>query len=730
MTQPARNDFQIQGMHCAACAGRIEKAIAAVPGVTEAVVNFATHRATVTGTVSPIAVAAAVNNAGYQATPVMSTPLQQRPSPEVELAEQRRDLVTAAVLSVPVVVLGMAHITALWSGVTQLLLTSALVVIPGRGFFVRAIKLIRHGGVSMDTLVAVGVGAAYTLSVVTLATGGHEWYFETAAVIVTLILLGQYLEAKARRGTSAAIDKLRGLAVTTARLINADGSERDVDVKDLRPGDVFAVRSGEKIATDGDVVGGESTIDESMLTGESRPTVKRQGDAVYGATTNVGQGSLRVRTSVAVGETMLARIVSFVEAAQGSKAEIQKLADRIASVFVPIVIGIAAVTFVGWLVFTDVGLTAALFPAVAVLVIACPCALGLATPTAILAGTGRAAANLILIRSAAGLEHTHGVTAVVFDKTGTLTEGHPKVTTSLLSQDLPAAIIYDLVTAAESVSLHPMAVAVRAHTAPLSTGKYSIKNSQELAGLGVKTQVVLAGDTYQVAVGSAKLIEQERLLVPDPWRERASALQGSVVYAAANGKVVAMFAIDDPIRGSSGDAVAHLKALGIRLVMATGDRIEAAQSVAKKVGIDDVRAGVSPLDKATIVAELQSAGSVVAVVGDGINDAPALAAADVGIAIGGGADIAMDAAAIVIPHGDLSKVAAAIGISRQTMSVIKQNLGWAFVYNVLAIPLAAAGKLSPMIAAAAMAVSSVSVVLNSLRLSRGVTFSSASARRK
>lgn len=718
MVLPARNDFQIQGMHCAACAGRIERAIGALPGVTTAVVNFATQRASVAGAVSGAAVAAAVKGIGYQAKPVTSTPLQQRASPQVELAAQRRELTVSVILSTPVVILGMAHLTAMWSGVTQLLLTTVLIAIPGRGFFVRAIKMAKHGGVTMDTLVAVGVGAAYGLSLTNFFTGGHAWYFETAAVIVTLILLGQYLEANARRGTSAAIDKLRALAVTTARTVGADGVERDVDVKDLCPGDLFIVRAGEKIATDGHVTDGDSTIDEAMLTGEAMPVVKRAGDVVYGATTNVGHGRLLVRTNAVVGETMLARIVSFVEAAQGSKAEIQKLADRIAAVFVPIVIGISVLTFLGWVVLGGASLSAALFPAVAVLVIACPCALGLATPTAILAGTGRAADHLILIRSAAGLERTHEITAIVFDKTGTLTEGRPKVTASELAPELQAALIYDLVGAAESVSLHPLAVALHSYAAHQGAGQANVLRSWELAGSGIKTAVNAAGVKYNVVVGSEALMLQEGLSVPNAWLTRAATLAASIVYAAVDERVVGMFVIEDPVRTSSKAAVQQLKDLGIKLVMATGDRQAAALGVARQIGIEDVRAGVSPLEKASIVAELQSARGVVAVVGDGINDAPALAAADVGIAIGGGADIAMDAAAIVIPHGDLSKVAAAISISRQTMRVIKQNLGWAFVYNVLAIPLAAAGQLSPMIAAGAMAVSSVSVVLNSLRLSR------------
>jgi Cu+-exporting ATPase len=569
----------------------------------------------------------------------------------------------------------------------------------------------------MDTLVAVGVGAAYVLSAVTLAQGGHDWYFETAAVIVTLILLGQYLEAKARRGTNVAIDRLRSLAVSTARVIGADGVERDVDVASLKPGDVFIVRAGEKAATDGEVVAGESTFDEAMLTGESMPVVKRQGALVYGATTNVGQGQLRVRCTKVATDTMLARIVSFVESAQGSKAEIQRLADRIAAYFVPIVIGIAALTWLGWWWVGGATVVAALFPAIAVLVIACPCALGLATPTAVLAGTGRAAADLILIRSAAGLEQAHAVNAVIFDKTGTLTEGRPTVTATHLADGVSAERLWSVVLTLESLSLHPLAIALQVHAKTKQATSLPVRDGKEVSGLGVQGVVQIDGAFVPALIGSERLVQQAGIAMPDAWIERIAASTASLMVVAIGGQAAALIEVDDPLRASSAAAVNSLLARGMRLVMATGDRAGVAQRVAKSLGITDVRAAQSPIDKAAIVTELKRAGATVAVVGDGINDAPALVAADVGIAVGG-VDVAMDAAAIVIPHGDLAKVATAVAISQRTMTVIKQNLGWAFVYNVLAIPLAAAGQLSPMIAAGAMAVSSVSVVVNSLRLSR------------
>ena len=465
------------------------------------------------------------------------------------------------------------------------------------------------------------------------------------------------------------------------------------------------------------MVEGQSAFDESMLTGEAEPVVRGAGERIVGATLNSGRGRVVVRLTAVAGDTVLAHLVSLVEEAQASKAKVQRLADLVSLYFVPAVLVVAAVTWLVWAVALHAGLTGALGPAVAVLVIACPCALGLATPTAILAGTGRAARELILIRSAPGLEQTGRVTTVVFDKTGTLTEGRPRVTALRLAPGQDEARVLALVAAAEAASQHPLAAAVVAYAEAAGVRPARLASATEHAGRGIVAVASGPDGPVTCVVGRRQFLEENGIPLPAAWVADAAGT-GGLFYAAIGGEPAAEFVVEDPIRPSSREAARALARLGVKLIMATGDRAQTAEAVAAVVGVTDVRAGLLPEDKVALVKALRAAGEVVAMVGDGLNDAPALAAADVGIAVGSGADIALDAAALVIPHGNLAKVADAVLISRRTMRIIRQNLAWAFMYNVLAIPVAAAGQLSPMIAAAAMAFSSVSVVGNSLRLRR------------
>jgi len=708
-------DFEVEGMHCGACAARIERALSRLPGARDASVNFATKKARVAGDVSSKAAIEAVAAVGYQMRPAS----ELKPVQAVTAAqrEARLDLILAVAFTLPVVALGMGHADFPGSGLLQLVFTTLVLAFPGRGFFERALGLLRHRSVNMDTLVSLGAAAAYLMSVAILLRGGQDLYFEAASVIVTLVLVGRFLEERARNGTQEAIRKLAGLQVRTARKINADGSETDVPAETLRPGDLILVRPGERVPIDGEVIQGSSTLDESMMTGESLPVPRGPGEPVIGATTNTGKGRLVVRCTRSADETVLSRIVSLVEEAQASKARVQRLADRVSLYFVPAVLLVAAATFCVWFFALGVGVEAALYPAVAVLVIACPCALGLATPTAILVGTGRAAQDLILIRSAPGLESAGGLTAVVLDKTGTLTVGRPMVTSFTVQPGFDRRWVLACLTAAESASQHPLATAVVGYGEMEEAPRAKLARFTEHAGRGVEAVVENeAGGQVDCLVGRRRFLEAHGVALPEAWLALEATAGQGLFFVALDGQAAAAVQVDDPLRSSSRAAVAELERLGVRVIMATGDREAVARDVADRVGIRDVRFGLLPEDKVALVMELRSEGAKVGMVGDGINDAPALAAADVGIAVGGGTDIAVDAAAIVIPHGNLAKVAESILISKRTMHIIRQNLLWAFMYNVLAVPIAAAGRLSPMIAAAAMAFSSVSVVGNSLRL--------------
>jgi Cu+-exporting ATPase len=793
-----RCELPIEGMSCASCAARIEKRLAKQPGVASANVNFATKVATVSydpGATSPEALASVVDDLGYKAIvpeaapgtgPKSAAPIAEDELPrgdpdasgaqtpggahptghgrdpralggahpaghaghagDAESRRLRTRLVVGAMLALPVFVISMSHgrIAAFnqpWINWLLLALTTPVLFWCGGRFFRSAWKGLRHASANMDTLVAMGTGAAYVYSLAaTVAPGlfagvaasapGHAHpgatsvpvYYEAAAVIIVLILLGRFLEARATGRTSAAIGRLVGLQPNTARIVRA-GLEQEVPVSEVGVGDTVLVRPGEKVPVDGRVESGESAVDESMLTGESVPIEKQAGDEVFAGTMNT-TGALRF-TATKVGlDTALQQIVRLVREAQGTKAPIARLADRVAGIFVPIVIACAVLTFIVWWFAgpAEARLSTALITAVSVLVIACPCALGLATPTAIMVGTGRGAERGILIRNGASLETAHRLSAIVLDKTGTLTEGRPSLTEVVVSpaSGLDDAGLLALAASAEQHSEHPLAAAIVRGARERSLALTEPTAFRALVGHGVEATV---GDRL-VLIGTASLLSGHgvTLALENKAAELAS-LGRTPVFVAVDGREAGVLGVADRVRPEAADAVRRLRTMGLRVVMMTGDNHRTAEAVAAQVGIDQVFAQVLPADKAARVKSLQAEGRVVAMVGDGINDAPALASADVGMAIGTGTDVAIESADITLVRADLRSVPEAIALSRATIRTIRQNLFWAFVYNVIGIPIAAGvlypftgWLLSPIIASAAMAFSSVSVVLNSLRL--------------
>lgn len=722
-------DLKISDMSCASCANKVEKTLSGLPGIIRANVNFAMERASVEYEPSMISVEdmkAALDNLGYKASLA-----EKRFDEDSEKLERQREerrqvrlLVLSAVLSLPLLAFMFAELfnvnlpPIFGNKVFQLVLATPVQFIAGWQFYRGAYQNLKHGTANMDVLVALGTSAAYFFSVAnTFFTAGHV-YYETATVIITLIILGRLLEARAKGRTSEAIKKLMGLQAKTARVIR-EGKEMDIPVEEVQVGDIVVVRPGEKIPVDGEIVEGASSVDESMLTGESIPVDKNIGDEVIGATINK-QGVLKFKATKVGAETALAQIIKIVEEAQGSKAPIQRFADVISFYFVPTVVGIAVITFFAWYFWAAPGdIARALINTTAVLVIACPCALGLATPTSIMVGTGRGAENGILIKGGEHLEKAYRIDTVVLDKTGTITKGEPEVTDIIVTDSsLDENNLLQLAASVENNSEHPLGEAIvkAAKTRDLElseTGEF-----EAIAGHGVKSTI----EGRKVLLGNRKLLEENGISF-QKFNNQIKKLENegkTAILVSVDDQSAGIIAVADTVKETSAEAIAALKEINIEPVMITGDNKRTAKAIAHQVGIkpQNVLAEVLPEDKANEVNQLRKQGKIVAMVGDGINDAPALASADVGIAIGTGTDVAMEAADITLMRGDLRGIAASIKLSRATMRNIKQNLFWALIYNSLGIPVAALGYLSPILAGAAMAFSSVSVVTNALRLRR------------
>jgi Cu+-exporting ATPase len=728
-----RITITVTGMHCAACQSRVQSALQKTAGVSDAGVNLLLNTATVTydeGAVAPAKLVETIKETGYDAVlpsadakADTAADMTAENAADIEAAELKRKTTITLVAAAIGMVLPMALMHATWMPWALFVITSVVVAWPGARFYVNAWRAFRHHTANMDTLIAVGTGTAYLLSVwATVAPSfftsrGLEpsLYYETVSVIIGLILLGNYFEARAKRQTTTALRALADLQPKTVRVLR-NLQEAEIPIEQLEAGDVFVVRPGERVAADGEVVSGSSAVDESMLTGESMPVPKGKGNRVFGGTIN-RTGALKARATTLGADSALARIVQLMKDAQASRAPIQNLADRVSRVFVPVVISIAIATFVGWFLFADPA--RAIVAAISVLVIACPCAMGLAVPTALMVATGKGAQLGVLIKGGEALQRAHEIGVVVLDKTGTVTAGRPTVTDVIPSETRDLHL--SLAAGVESLSEHPLADAIVRAAAERGVTRAKVQEFESRTGRGAMAKTA---DGKRVAVGNARMMQElgAPLSALETEATKLAANGRTPVYVAVDQNVVAVLGIADPIKPEAREAIAALKRMKLEVVMLTGDTRATADAVAREVGIDRVIAEVLPEQKVEAIRTLQSGSqtqtqtAVVAMIGDGINDAPALAQADVGIAIGTGTDVAIEAADITLMRGDLKAAVSAIALARRAMRTMKENLFWAFVYNVIGIPLAAAGLLSPMVAGAAMAFSSVSVVANSLRL--------------
>lgn len=717
--RPAHAEFDITGMTCAACSNRIEKVLNKQPAIQNATVNLSTEVATVDyypGNMDESDIIERIKKLGYDATLKSE---EQSDRKENELRDKKYKLILSAVLSLPLLLTMLTHLFGIhlphifmnpWF---QFAFAFPVQFIIGWQFYTGAYKSLRSGSANMDVLVALGTSAAFFYSLYESIkwmrglTNDPHLYFETSAVLITLILFGKYLEARAKSQTTNALSSLLNLQAKDARVMR-DGKEQLVSIDALQVGDHIIVKPGEKVPVDGVIIKGNSSVDESMLTGESIPVEKHMGDKVIGATMNKN-GSFTMEATKVGKDTALQSIVKIVESAQGSKAPIQRMADVISGYFVPIVVGIAILTFIVWMLFVKQGFEASLVAAISVLVIACPCALGLATPTSIMVGTGRAAEHGILFKGGEHLERTHEIDTIVLDKTGTITKGEPEVT-DFTGDD--RALQY--LASSEQSSEHPLASAIVKYAEAQAVSLEEVSHFEAVPGHGIRTQI----DNEDIYVGNRKLMQQYNIEIEtfEPNMQLFEAQGKTAMMIAYEGKVQGIVAVQDTVKPSAKDAIDELKAMGIEVIMLTGDNTRTAQAIASEVGIAEVIAEVLPEDKAEKVKALQAQGRKVAMVGDGVNDAPALALSDIGIAIGTGTEVAIEAADVTILGGELTLIPEAIKLSHATIRNVKQNLGFAFGYNVIGIPFAALGLLAPWIAGLAMALSSVSVVSNALRL--------------
>ncbi len=729
----------VNGMTCASCVARVEKSIGKIEGVKQVSVNLATEKATfeIDETLASLSqVEKAVEDAGYKIdfsllrkdenkTGVKS----QNKVVDEYYNELRKDFLIAAILTIPIFIISMGMMWENFHTVFALsnevinkilfILTIPVVFIPGRRFYKIFINNLKHRTADMNSLVAIGTGSAFIYStILTLfpeifhntSISSHT-YFETTAVIITLILLGRLLESRAKSKTSLAIKKLIELKPQIV-LIRQNNVEQEITLEELSIGDVVIIKPGAKIPADGKIIRGYSIVDESMITGESMPVEKNIGAKIIGGTINK-TGSFEFEVSAIGNNSILGQIIKLVEEAQGSKAPIQKLADKIAAVFVPVIILIASITFFGWLFFSSAGFSIALLNFVAVLIIACPCALGLATPTAIIVGTGKGAQNGILIKNAESLELAHKIDTIIFDKTGTITTGKLKVT-SVYTNSIDEKELLTLTGSLEQNSEHPIAQAIVSYGKDKGIQFESIKEFESLTGSGLKGQV----RGKEILIGNKNLMKNYSISINvfESVINEVLDLGKTLVFVAINNELKGLIILEDEIKNNSAEVISKLKKMNLKTVLLTGDNNQVAKAISQKAGFDDYKAEVLPEDKLNVVAEIQNKGKIVAMVGDGINDAPALVQSNVGIAMGTGTDVAIESGDIILMSGDLNGVFKAIKLSRYTLATIKQNLFWAFVYNVIGVPLAAFGLLNPMIAALAMSFSSVSVVTNSLRL--------------